>query len=1519
MGTKFASTFWKALAAALLGVGAFAAPAAAQQLFRYTDQEIDPELESWEVEVDVELIRTGASAFAIVPPSGELIAVELSRFEERSNGNALWVGRVGSEAHDTLQFTLHDGHLVGSYSGTVGRQFGLRARPGGQGRVELRELPPDHSCGLDDDRLSDMLTPPPCEEGSVVCVEDGADGLAMASGTSHVDVAEANVLHDLAILPLVTPDAVYHWESTIGSSTETEIIALYDYANMVFRNNELPVRVVAPPDARDTDGQPRPVWAPLALLNDQDADRNYPYPLYSNSASVARLRSRFGADLVELFEYNPDPRYYCGVADRIWLSDSSGVPETARDVAHTNGMSRTNLFCGASEAIFVHEVGHLLGAMHDGVPGISGVYPCFPEGGRAFSCDAYGFFLAPFMYPPPPPPPPPGRRPPQPALGTIMAYSRERVPFFSTTRVPSPVLGGPIGLGPRMANNESVLRVTAPEAALFDEYLPSSPPVNVAVAYDSGAGTLSFSWPALPFIRGDLEIWYMLDPYFSEDLSKAPMSTDWKLLPVPYSGTQVTGVGAAAPDGVDLATDFAAFVVCLTVHRLRVCSEPAVAANRRWTAVASPAGVSVSPSAEVPNLVSVEWDDSSNREDGYKVQVRAGSSPWQEPGESVQAHGHLVPRNEQGVLMRAYLWDLDQVGTGNEEFLHFRVCAVRRWAEDGCSDPVVVERAVVEPTSASVGFGAASVSVNEGDTARITVRLSEAVSSDVTLRWSTADGSATAGNDYVAESGTLTIASRQTTADLTVQTLTDSVVEGDETFRVVLDADFFGPVTSSDFSLDPDNAFPYVGITYANGRFYVLDNEDKHVYAYDGSGNRASSYDFALDPGASRNYAGLTYANGRFYAVHGDTSMVHVWDSGGNRVGADDFSVPGSGLIRGIAYGNGRFYVLDERGSTSLSEPHRIRVYDRNGNPDSSSDFDLEIASNDRNANNIVDLVGLEYANGRFFVLDGHEDDKVYAYDSNGRRASLHDFDVPADVAGIVYAHNRFYLAGFGTGKVYAYGVSSRLPAGVTFGTATATVTIVDQTPLAPTNLSGASLGPESVRLTWTDNSSTETGFEIEHRVAGAGSWAGAGTVAADVTTFDVVSLSGGTTYEFRVRALQGGGQLPSPWSNIVSVLLPSRLMAPTDLRVRGGSWPVGTLAFVWKDNSADESGYRFEFAEYPGGDFAAAATYTRNATSAVVSGLVPDRYYRFRVVATGPGQEAASDEVIARSTSPPEPGQATDCHLNRVVTTLGQNGRFEVSMCLEYPNGSQTDAFDYRLAARDSGLLYFLDRDNAEVLLKVLDFCSYTGPYGGNYWVFAAPVTTLGFRLYVKDGQTGSSALFQNPTATTADSGIRYTSFPCSGTAAGAAVTEVSGAQTLPGDLASATPAWLTNSMDAARAAATATCTPRSTGLTLKGGYRVSACWEHTDGSSGDASNWDLDSEQSGILYFFDRNNAEVLLKVLDGCRVNGHRWVFVAPVTDLGLRLRVTAPDGTPWDYENAVGAVASPRSDTAAFSCN
>jgi hypothetical protein len=84
--------------------------------------------------------------------------------------------------------------------------------------------------------------------------------------------------------------------------------------------------------------------------------------------------------------------------------------------------------------------------------------------------------------------------------------------------------------------------------------------------------------------------------------------------------------------------------------------------------------------------------------------------------------------------------------------------------------------------------------VTEGNTASVsatfTVRLSQAADVDVTVQYSTANLTATAGSDYMAKTGTVTIPAGQTSETFTVAILGDCVAEPTETFAVNLSSAF---------------------------------------------------------------------------------------------------------------------------------------------------------------------------------------------------------------------------------------------------------------------------------------------------------------------------------------------------------------------------------------------------------------------------------------------------------------------------------------------------------------------------------------------------------------------------------------------------------------------------------------------------------------------------------------------------------------------------------------------------------
>ena len=217
--------------------------------------------------------------------------------------------------------------------------------------------------------------------------------------------------------------------------------------------------------------------------------------------------------------------------------------------------------------------------------------------------------------------------------------------------------------------------------------------------------------------------------------------------------------------------------------------------------------------------------------------------------------------------------------------------------------------------------------------------------------------------------------------------------------------------------LHEDNGNP-IGITYAHGRFYIVDSwwRAEKVYAYRFDGQRDASVDFDLHDDNS-DPQGIAYADGRFYVVDWRDDKVYAYTQTGEHDPTSDFNLhEDNGSATGIAYADGRFYVVDRRDD-------KVYAYTQTGEHDPSSDFDLH---GDNNS-----ATGITYADGRFYVAEADatrvdQVDKVYAYRATGEREESSDFDLHwintgADGNGITYAGGRFYVVDYfrNTASVY--------------------------------------------------------------------------------------------------------------------------------------------------------------------------------------------------------------------------------------------------------------------------------------------------------------------------------------------------------------------------------------------------------------------------------------------------------------------------------------------------------------------
>ena len=97
---------------------------------------------------------------------------------------------------------------------------------------------------------------------------------------------------------------------------------------------------------------------------------------------------------------------------------------------------------------------------------------------------------------------------------------------------------------------------------------------------------------------------------------------------------------------------------------------------------------------------------------------------------------------------------------------------------------------------------------------------------------------------------------------------------------------------------------------------------------------------------------------------------------------------------------------------------------------------------------------------------------------------------------------------------------------------ATLQITVVAPQMTAPNNLVATPNGTKTIDLSWTDNSTGETGFRIE-RSTNNRKFSQVATVGPGVTTFSKTRLRRAKTYYYRVRA--NGKPANSAYSNTAS------------------------------------------------------------------------------------------------------------------------------------------------------------------------------------------------------------------------------------------------------------------------------------------------------------------------------------------------------------------------------------------------
>lgn len=189
--------------------------------------------------------------------------------------------------------------------------------------------------------------------------------------------------------------------------------------------------------------------------------------------------------------------------------------------------------------------------------------------------------------------------------------------------------------------------------------------------------------------------------------------------------------------------------------------------------------------------------------------------------------------------------------------------------------------------------------------------------------------------------------------------------------------------------------------------------------------------------------------------------------------------------------------------------------------------------------------------------------------------------------------------------------------------------------PAVPQNLIAETFSQSQINLSWTDVSSTETGFGIERSSDNNTGFVEIATVGSNITTYQDTGLDNNTVYVYRVRALNAA-QGDSDYSNVSGARTADIPLAPSNLKLNNDN---GNIVLNWQDNSNNEAIFQVERANSleTEGRFEEIARLPADVVSFVDTLTTPNQIYIYQIRASNAnGISTASD--TASLETPPDP-----------------------------------------------------------------------------------------------------------------------------------------------------------------------------------------------------------------------------------------------------------------------------------------
>lgn len=278
-----------------------------------------------------------------------------------------------------------------------------------------------------------------------------------------------------------------------------------------------------------------------------------------------------------------------------------------------------------------------------------------------------------------------------------------------------------------------------------------------------------------------------------------------------------------------------------------------------------------------------------------------------------------------------------------------------------------------------------------------------------------------------------------------------------------------------------------------------------------------------------------------------------------------------------------------------------------------------------------------------------------------------------AQIATVGAGVTTYANTGLTAATAYFYRVRATNAVGDSDYSAETSATTLPPAPSAPSGLAANPVSSSQINLTWVDNANNETGFKIERKTGAGGSYVQIDSVGANVTAYSNAGLASATTYFYRVRATNTGGDSAfSAETSAVTMDVPPT--APSGLAATAAS--SSQINLSWVDNSTNETGFKIEQKTGAAGSYSQIATVAAGVTTYSSVGLSVETTYYFRIRAANSVGDSAYSAEATSTTLPAPPAapsglSAVAASATQITLSWGDNSTNETGFKIERKTGA--------------------------------------------------------------------------------------------------------------------------------------------------------------------------------------------------------------------------------------------------------